>query len=54
MKKKEIKKIPIYNLANGKPGKRFTVKQFLEITSEIFERPFGPNTDKKIKIDDKY
>ena len=54
MKKKEIKPIPIYNLASGKPGKKFTVKQFLEFTNNVVERPFGPNTDKKIKIDDKY
>ena len=48
------KSFSIYALASGKPGKKFTIKQFLEITKNAKKKPGGSNTSKSIKLNDGY
>lgn len=42
----------IYGLAEGKPGRKYTVKQFKEITKNLIERKAGYNTDRTIIMED--
>ena len=59
-KKSKYKTIPtkkvfsLYGLASGKPGKKFSIKTFLEITKNAKKKPGGANTDKTIKLPDGY
>ena len=48
------KSFSIYALASGKPGKKFTIKQFLEITKNAKKKPGGSNTSRTIKLNDGY
>ena len=48
------KTFSLYGLASGKPGKKFTIKSFLQITKDAKKKPSGANTDKTIKLDDGY
>jgi len=48
------KTFSIYGLAKGKPGKKYTIKQFLQITKNAKKKPGGSNTDKTLKLDDGY
>ena len=48
------KTFSLYGLASGKPGKKFTIKSFLQITKDAKKKPSGSNTDKTIKLDDGY
>ncbi len=52
--KKESKVFSLYALASGKPGKKFTIKAFLQITKNAKKKPGGANTEKTIKLDDGY
>ena len=52
--KKESKMFSLYGLASGKPGKKFTIKAFLQITKNAKKKPGGANTEKIIKLDDGY
>ena len=55
--KSEVRKkkpFSIYALAKGKPGKKFTIKEFLTITKNAKKKPGGPLTDGKIMLDDGY
>lgn len=51
---KTIKPFSLYGLASGKPGRKFTIKEFLAITKNAKKKPGGPNTDKTIKLSDGY
>ena len=55
-KKTKTKSQPfsLYALASGKPGKKFTIKQFLEITKSAKKKPGGSRTDLTIKLSDGY
>ena len=48
------KKFSLYSLASGKPGKKYTVKQFLELTKNGKKKPGGSNTNKTIMLPDGY
>ena len=52
--KRESKTFSLYALASGKPGKKFTIKAFLQITKNAKKKPGGANTEKTIKLDDGY
>lgn len=52
--KKESKVFSLYGLASGKPGKKFTIKAFLQITKNAKKKPGGANTEKTIKLNDGY
>ena len=47
-------KFSIYSLSKGKPGKKFTIKQFLELTKLADKKPGGALTNKSITFDDEY
>lgn len=52
--KKETKVFSLYALASGKPGKKFSIKAFLEITKSAKKKPGGANTERTIKLSDGY
>ena len=52
--KKQPKTFSLYGLASGKPGKKFTIKAFLQITKNAKKKPGGANTEKTIKLKDGY
>ena len=52
--KKRVKPFSLYALASGKPGKKFTIKDFLQITKNAKKKPGGSNTEKTVKLDDGY
>ena len=54
IQKKKTKPFSLYALASGKPGKKFTVKQFLEITKRAKKKPGGAQTDLTMKLSDGY
>ena len=47
------RKFSLYAIASGKPGNKFTEKEFLKITGKV-SKPGGHNTDKTIEMDDGY
>lgn len=51
--KKQKPNFSIYSLAKGKPGKKFTIKEFLEITSKD-KKPGGHRTSYELKLDNGY
>lgn len=48
------KKFSIYKLSEGKPGKEYTIKDFLKIYSESKKKPSRSNTKKAIELEDGY
>ena len=52
--KNHPKTFSLYGLASGKPGKKFTIKAFLQITKNAKKKPGGANTEKTIKLEDGY
>ena len=48
------KTFSLYGLASGKPGKKFSIKAFLQLTKDAKKKPTGANTDKTIELDDGY